>query len=78
MIMLLDEMVNIGVFIKLEVEYEEDGFQWIICVGLNFEMIVDDWGVDCEMVFFEKKELVGYVFYFIKYFVDEFDFILYE
>lgn len=78
MIMLPDETANIGASTKPEVEHEEDGFQWILSVGPNFEMIIDDWGADREMVSSKKKELAGHTFYSIKYLVEEPDFILYE
>lgn len=78
MIMLPDETANIGASTKPEVEHEEDGFQWKLSVGPNFEMIIDDWGADREMVSSEKKELAEHSFYKIKYIVDEPDFILYE
>lgn len=78
MIMLPDETANIGASTKPEVIHEEDGFQWRLSVGQNFEMVIDDWGADREMVSSEKKELAEHSFYDIKYLVDEPDFILYE
>jgi hypothetical protein len=78
MIMLPDETANIGASTKPEVEHEEDGFQWRLEVGPNFEMVIDDWGADREMVSSKKKELAEHEFYKIKYIVDEPDFILYE
>lgn len=78
MIMLPDETANIGASTKPEVIHEEDGFQWKLSVGPNFEMIIDDWGADREMVSSEKKELAEHSFYKIKYLIDEPDFILYE
>lgn len=78
MIMLPDETAQIGASTKPEVVHEEDGFQWKLSVGPNFEMIIDDWGADREMVSSEKKELAEHSFYKIKYIVDEPDLILYE
>jgi len=78
MIMLPDETANIGASTRPEVIHEEDGFQWQLSVGPNFQMIIDDWGADREMVSSEKKELAGHNFYKIKYLVDEPDFIMYE
>lgn len=78
MIMLPDETANIGASTKPEVVHEEDGFQWHLSVGPNFEMVIDDWGADREMVSSRKKELAQHNFYKIKYLVDEKDFILYE
>jgi hypothetical protein len=78
MIMLPDETANIGASTKPEVIHEEDGFQWQLSVGPNFQMIIDDWGADREMVSSEKEELAGHSFYKIKYLVDEPDLILYE
>jgi hypothetical protein len=78
MIMLPDETANIGASTKPEVIHEEDGFQWRLSVGPNFEMVIDDWGADREMVSSKKKELAEHEFYKIKYLVDEPDFILYE
>ena len=57
MIMLPDETANIGASTKPEVIHEEDGFQWRLAVGPNFEMVIDDWGADREMVSSKKKEL---------------------
>lgn len=78
MIMLPDETANIGASTKPEVIHEEDGFQWRLAVGPNFEMVIDDWGADREMVSSEKKELAGHSFYKIKYLIDEPDLIMYE
>lgn len=78
MIMLPNETANIGASTKPEVLHEEDGFQWQLSVGPNFQMIIDDWGADREMVSSAKKELAEHSFYKIKYLVDEPDFILYE
>lgn len=78
MIMLPDETANIGASTKPEVIHEEDGFQWRLSVGPNFEMVIDDWGADREMVSSRKKELAQHSFYKIKYLVEEPDFILYE
>lgn len=78
MIMLPDETANIGASTKPEVIHEEDGFQWHLSVGPNFEMVIDDWGADREMVSSRKKELAQHNFYKIKYLVEEKDFILYE
>lgn len=78
MIMLPDETANIGASTRPEIIHEEDGFQWQLSVGPNFEMIIDDWGADREMVSSEKKELAEHSFYKIKYLVNEPDFILYE
>jgi hypothetical protein len=78
MIMLPDETANIGASTKPEVIHEEDGFQWELSVGPNFEMIIDDWGADRAMVTSRKKELAEHSFLKIKYIVDEPDFILYE
>lgn len=77
-IMLPDETANIGASTKPEVEHEEDGFKWVLAVGPNFEMVIDDWGADREMVSDKKKELAGHNFYKIKYLIDEPDFIMYE
>lgn len=78
MIMLPDETANIGASTKPEVVHEEDGFQWHLSVGPNFEMVIDDWGADREMVSSRKKELAQHNFYKIKYLIEEPDFILYE
>jgi len=78
MIMLPDETANIGASTRPEVVHEEDDFQWLLSVGPNFQMVIDDWGADREMVSSKKKELAGHSFYKIKYIEDTPEFILYE
>lgn len=78
MIMLPDETANIGASTQPEVLHEEGGFRWEINVGPNFNMVIDDWGSDREMIKSEKKRLEGLDFYKINYLVDEPEIIVYE
>ncbi len=78
MIMLPDETANIGASTQPEVIHEEGGFRWEINVGPNFNMVIDDWGSDREMISTEKKRLESLEFYKINYLVESPELIVYE
>lgn len=56
-ILLPDETSNIGASTKVEVEHTEGDFKWDLKVGPNFELIINDWGSDKDILKAELKKL---------------------
>lgn len=77
-IMLPDETANIGASTRPEVEHDEEGFKWVIEVGPNFNLIIDDFGEERNKVADKKKSLMALDIFETKFLVDEKDFIVYE
>lgn len=77
-IKLPDETANIGASTKPEVIHVEDDIKWTINVGQNFQLLIEDYGHNTDLVEVEKKELAETDFYKVKYIIDEPDLILYE
>lgn len=77
-IMLPDETANIGASTKPEVEHTEDNFYWDINVGANFQMHIEDYGDNKNLVAEHKKTLKDRDMFEINYIIDEDDLVMYE
>lgn len=77
-IMLPDETANIGASTKPEVIHTEDNFYWDINVGPNFQMHIEDFGDNKDLVSAHKKSLKQKDMFEITYLIDEDDIVLYE
>lgn len=77
-IMLPDETANIGASTKPEVIHTEDNFYWDINVGPNFQMHIEDFGDNKDLVSAHKKSLKQKDMFEITYLIDEDDLVLYE
>ena len=66
-ILLPDETSNIGASTKVEVAHTEGDFLWDLKVGPNFELIINDWGTDKEILNAEVKKLKTLDFYNVKF-----------
>ncbi len=77
-IMLPDETANIGASTKPEIYHRMDDFYWDIKVGANFELHIEDYGDNKDLVANHKKKLKQINLFEIKYLIDEKDLILYE
>lgn len=78
LIKLPDETANIGASTKPEVLHVEDDIKWMINIGPNFQLLIEDYGHNTDLVEVEKKDLADKDFYKIKYIIDEPNLILYE
>lgn len=77
-IMLPDETANIGASTKPEVLHTEDNFYWDINVGPNFQMHIEDYGDNKNLVAEHKKSLKEREMFAINYLIDEKDLVMYE
>lgn len=77
-IMLPDETANIGASTKPEVLHTEDNFYWDINVGPNFQMHIEDYGDNKNLVTEHKKSLKERDMFAINYLIDEKDLVMYE
>jgi len=66
-ILLPDETSNIGASTKVEVAHTEGDFLWDLKVGPNFELVINDWGTDKEILNAEVKKLKSLDFYHVKF-----------
>jgi hypothetical protein len=66
-ILLPDETSNIGASTKVEVTHTEGDFLWDLKVGPNFELVINDWGNDKEILNAEIKKLKNLDFYNVKF-----------
>ena len=66
-ILLPDETSNIGASTKVEVTHTEGDFLWDLKVGPNFELVINDWGTDKEILNAEVKKLKNLDFYNVKF-----------
>lgn len=66
-ILLPDETSNIGASTKVEVTHTEGDFLWNLKVGPNFELVINDWGSDKEILNAEVKKLQSLEFYNVKF-----------
>jgi hypothetical protein len=66
-ILLPDETSNIGASTKVEVTHTEGDFLWDLKVGPNFELVINDWGNDKEILNAEVKKLKNLDFYKVKF-----------
>jgi hypothetical protein len=66
-ILLPDETSNIGASTKVEVTHTEGDFLWCLQVGPNFELVINDWGNDKEILNAEVKKLKSLEFYNVKF-----------
>lgn len=77
-IMLPDETANIGASTKPEVLHTEDNFYWDINVGPNFQMHIEDYGDNKNLVAEHKKSLKERDMFAINYLIDDKDLVMYE
>ena len=66
-ILLPDETSNVGASTKVEVQHTEGDFMWDLKVGPNFELTINDWGDDKEILNAEIKKLQDLEFYDVKF-----------
>jgi len=77
-IMFPDETANIGASTKPEVLHTEDNFYWDIIVGPNFQMHIEDYGDNTNLVAEHKKSLKERDMFAINYLINEKDLVMYE
>lgn len=77
-IMLPDETANIGASTKPEILHRMDDFYWDIKVGANFELHIEDYGDNKDLVANHKAKLKQIGLFEINYLIDEKDLVLYE
>ena len=77
-ILLPDETSNIGASTKVEVTHTEGDFSWNLKVGPNFELVINDWGNDKEILNAEVKKLKNLDFYNVKFIKKTATTLLYE
>lgn len=77
-IMLPDETANIGASTRPEVIHTEDNFYWDINVGPNFQMHIEDYGDNMDLVASHKKSLKEKEMFEINYLIDDEDLVMYE
>ena len=77
-ILLPDETSNIGASTKVEVTHTEGDFLWDLKVGPNFELVINDWGNDKEILNAEVKKLKNLDFYNVKFLKKTATTLLYE
>jgi len=78
LIKLPDETANIGASTKPEIVHVDDDIKWTINIGPNFQLLIEDYGHNTDLVEVEKKDLADKDFYKVKYIIDEPNLILYE
>lgn len=78
LIMLPDETANIGASTKPEVIHTEGNFYWDINVGQNFQLHVEDYGDNKDLVKTHKKALAEKDMFQITYLVDDPELVVYE
>lgn len=78
LIMLPDETANIGASTKPEVIHTEGNFYWDINVGQNFQLHIEDYGDNKDLVKTHKKALAEKDMFKITYLVDEPELVVYE
>ncbi len=66
-ILLPDETSNVGASTKVEVNHTEGDFMWDLKIGPNFELVINDWGDDKEILNAELKKLNDLEFYNVKF-----------
>jgi hypothetical protein len=66
-ILLPDETSNVGASTKVEVVHTEGDFLWDLKVGPNFELVINDWGDDKEILNAELKKLKDLKFFNVKF-----------
>ncbi len=77
-IMLPDQTASIGASTKLEVDHKMSDFYWDLSVGQNFQIHIEDYGDNKNLVQEHKRKLADFSFYDINYWTDEDDLIIYE
>lgn len=77
-IMLPDETANIGASTRPEVNHTEDNFYWDINVGPNFQLHIEDFGENKDLVSSHKKSLEQKDMFEITYLIDEENIVMYE
>lgn len=77
-IMLPDETANIGASTKPEIQHTEDNFYWDINVGPNFQMHIEDYGDNKDLVSSHKKDLKSREMFEINFLVDEPELVVYK
>lgn len=77
-LMLPGPTANIGASLDPEVMYSEGGFKWDVIVGPNFNLHIEDWGANTDLVADRKKKLEDLEMYEINYIVDKPDIIIYR
>ena len=77
-IMLPDETASIGASTKPEVLHKISDFYWDISVGQNFQIHIEDYGDNKNLLEVQKTKLADYSFYDITYWVDEPALIIYQ
>lgn len=77
-IMLPDETANIGASTRPEVIHTEDNFYWDINVGPNFQMHIEDYGDNTDLVVSHKNSLKEKEMFEINYIIDDKDLVMYE
>lgn len=77
-LMLPGPTANIGASLHPSVDYSEGGFKWDVSVGPNFQLHIEDWGANTNLVAEKKKKLADLEMYDIHYIVDDPDMIIYK
>lgn len=77
-IMLPDETANIGASTTPEIIHTETNFYWDINVGPNFQMHIEDFGDNTNLVKAHKKSLADKKIFKVNYIVDEPNMVVYE
>jgi hypothetical protein len=77
-ILLPDETSNIGASTKIEVRHTEGDFIWDLKIGPNFELVINDWGDDKEILNAEVKKLEDLEFYQVKFLKKTSNTLIYE
>ncbi|MCO5260074.1 MAG: hypothetical protein M9916_08020 [Crocinitomicaceae bacterium] len=77
-IMLPDETANIGASTQPEVDHIESDFYWVINIGQNFHLYIEDYGDNSNLVKTQKQKLSNTQFYDVEYIVDEENLIIYK
>ncbi len=77
-IMLPDETANIGASTRPEVLHTEDNFYWDINVGPNFQLHIEDFGDNTDLVEAHKRALKEKDMFEVNYIINEKDLVMYE
>lgn len=77
-IMIPDGTSDIGAATKPFVEHIPDDFFWNLHVGKNFNLYIEDYGDNKELVKMQKQKLADTDFYEVEYIVDKPNLIVYK
>lgn len=77
-IMLPDETANIGASTHPEVLHTEDNFYWDINVGPNFQLHIEDFGDNIDLVESHKRSLKEKEMFEVNYIINDKDLVMYE